>query len=103
MEDVIRGTEVKYNLNIQPVGGASMSTFDFQVIAYALGTAQKSVIPKRDCTKVDNNNYVVPVDTSPLGLGQLILDVHAYIPDQDFPDNLRTEIIRLETEQNIIQ
>lgn len=103
MEDVIRGTEVKYNLNIQPVGGVSMSTFDFQVMAYALGTAQKNVIPKRDCTEVDNNNYVVPVDTSPLGLGQLILDVYAYIPDQDFSDNLRTEIIRLETEQNIIQ
>ena len=103
MAEVIRGTELKFNLNIQPVGGISMSAFDFYVRAYSKGTAQRSVVHKYDCAKVDNDNYTVPVDTALLGLGLLILDVYAFIPDQDFPDDLRTEICRIETDITLIQ
>lgn len=103
MAEVIRGTELKFNLNIQPVSGINMSAFDFYVTAYTQGTAQRSVIQKYDCTRVNNDNYTVPVDTAPLGLGLLILDVYAFIPDQDFPDDLRTEICRIETDITLIQ
>lgn len=94
---VIRGTEIKFNLNIQPISGISMSTFDFHVIAYAQGTRQRLTINKSDCTKVDDDNYTLPVDTAPLKQGLLILDVYAHVPDQDFIDDLRTEISRIET------
>lgn len=103
MADIIRGTELKFNLNIQPVGGVSMSTYDFYVVAYAQGTPQRATVNKHDCTEVDNDNYTLPVDTTALGLGLLILDVHAYVPDQDFPDDQRTEICRIETDITIIQ
>ena len=101
MAEIIRGTEIKFNLNIQPISGISMSTFDFYVMAYAQGTPQRSVVNKFDCTKVNNDNYTLPVDTAPLGLGLLILDVYAFVPDQDFPDDLRTEICRIETDITI--
>ena len=103
MADIIRGTELKFNLNIQPVGGVSMSAYDFYIMAYAQGTSQRAKVNKYDCTKVDNDNYTLPVDTAALGLGLLILDVYAYIPDQDFPDDQRTEICRIETDITIIQ
>lgn len=103
MTRVIRGTELKFNLNIQPVSEISMSAFDFYVAAYSRGTAQRSVVQKHDCTKVDNDNYTVPIDTASLGLGLLILDVYAFIPDQDFPDDSRTEICRIETDITLIQ
>ena len=103
MADIIRGTELKFNLNIQPVGGVSMSAYDFHVIAYAQGTPQSATVNKNDCTMVDNDNYTLPVDTATLGLGLLILDVYAYVPDQDFPDDQRTEICRIETDITIIQ
>lgn len=102
MAEIIRGTEIKFNLNIQPVGGISMSAFDFYVATYAQGTPQRSIVNKSDCTKVNNDNYTLPVDTASLGLGLLILDVYAYVPDQDFPDDLRTEIYRIETDITII-
>ena len=103
MAEVIRGTELKFILNVQPVSGISMSAFDFHVMAYAQGTSKRSVIQKYDCTKINNDNYTIPVDTATLELGSLILDVYAFIPDQDFPDDLRTEICRIETDITIIQ
>ena len=103
MAEVIRGTELKFNLNIAQIGGISMSSYDFYVIAYAQSTAQRLTVLKGDCTKLDNDNYTVPVDTGALGLGLLILDVYANIPDQDFRDNARTEICRVETDITIIK
>lgn len=102
MAEVIRGTEVKFNLNIEPIGDVHMSSYDFMVTAYCAGTSQKVVIQKSDCVKVDDDNYTLPVDTSALGTGQLMLDVRAYIPDTDFPDSTRTEIVRLETDIEVI-
>ena len=103
MADTIRGTELKFGLNIQPIGEISMSMYDFHVVAYAKNTQQRIIVDKSDCTKTDDNNYTLPVDTTPLGLGTLVLDVYAYVPDEDFPDDLRTEICRIETDITIIQ
>ena len=103
MADIIRGTEIKFNLSIEPIGEISMSMYDFYVIAYAKGTQQRIIIDKSDCTEIDSDNYTLPVDTTSLGLGQLILDVYANVPDEDFSDGSRTEISRTETNITIIQ
>ena len=103
MTEIIRGTDLKFNLNILPMSGISMSSYDFQVVAYTKGSGQRVTIFKDSCTKEDNDNYTLPVETSSLGLGELILDVYAFIPDTDFDDKIRTEISRLETEILIVQ
>lgn len=102
MTDIIRGTELKFNLNIEPISDVSMSFFNFNVVAYCLGTPQRVKVLKSDCTEIDADNFTVPLDTAALGLGQLILDVYAFIPDQDFIDDYRTEICRIETDVIII-
>ena len=102
MADIIRGTEIKFNLNIEPMGDIHMSSYDFEARAYCRGTQQKVVIPKSDFTIVDDDNFTLPIDTNMLGLGILVVDIYAYIPDQDFPDDLRTEISRIETDINIV-
>lgn len=103
MTDIIRGTEVKFNLNIEPIDNISMDDYDFLIYAYCKGSAQRVEVPKSDCTEVDNDNYTIPIDTSGLSLGQMFVDIHAYVPDNEFPDGFRTEIIRIETELNVIQ
>ena len=103
MTDVIRGTDIKFNLNILPISGISMSSYDFSVVAYAKGTNQRITIIKDSCAMEDDDNYIVPVDTTSLGLGELLLDVYAFIPDTDFDDGIRTEICRIETDITIIQ
>lgn len=103
MTDIIRGTELKFNVNIEPIDNISMISYDFEAKAYCLGTKQRIAVPKSDCTAVDDDNYILPIDTTGLALGQLIVDIYAYVPDQDFPDDTRTEIVRIETDINIIE
>lgn len=102
MEQIIRGAEIKFKLNIAPMNGFRMSSYDFHVTAYCKDTKQKLEITKDECTMDDEDTYIVPVDTSALGLGELMLDVYADVPDDIFPDELRTDIARLETHLEII-
>ena len=97
----IIGTEEKFNLRISPLGDLHAADYDFSVKAYSNKSANL-IIPKDECIMVDNDNFIVRVDTSALGLGQIILEVTAYIPDSDFPDGLRTEIARYTTDTLII-
>jgi hypothetical protein len=53
--------------------------------------------------RVDSNNYIVLVDTNEVGAGDLKCKVTAYIPDGDFPDELRTEVVNIDTGINIIK
>lgn len=102
MEQIIRGAEIKFQLNIAPMNGFRMSSYDFRVVAYCKDTKQKLEVTKEECTMLDDDNYIVPVDTASLGLGELLLDVYAEVPDDIFPDELRTDVARLETYVEII-
>lgn len=53
-------------------------------------------IPKSECIKIDKDNYVILVDTSLLGAGDIKAKVIANIPDFDFPDTVRTEVVALD-------
>ena len=53
-------------------------------------------IPKSECIKIDKDNYVILVDTSLLGAGDIKAKVIANIPDFDFPDKVRTEVVALD-------
>ena len=97
----IIGTEEKFNLWLAPLGDIHASDYDFSVKAYSNKQANL-VIPKHELIMVDDDNFIVRIDTSALGLGKIILEVTAYIPDSDFPDGLRTEIARYTTDTTII-
>ncbi len=101
MTTSIIGTEEKFNLYIEPLGVIHAADYDFSVKAYSNKQASL-IIPKSELTPIDADNFIVRIDTSALGLGQITLEVSAYIPDSDFPDNLRTEIARYLTDTIII-
>ena len=91
-QKVFLGTELKLNVNIEPVNGLTMDDFNFEVVVYC--TPSKSLtIPKNDAVKIDSNNYVVLIDTRIVGAGDLKCKVSAFIDDPDFPDGYRTEIV----------
>ena len=60
-------------------------------------------IAKRDAIRIDENNYVLLVDTEELGAGDVKCKITAYIPDFDFPDTLRTEVSLIDTGLNVIK
>lgn len=101
-DDVFIGTELKMNVNIAPINGVSMDDYDFEVETYC--SPKKSIITKKsEAIRVDGNNYVVLVDTSTVGAGDLKCKVTAYLPDADFSDMLRTEVVSIDTGINIIK
>ena len=52
--------------------------------------------------KVDDDNYLVIVDTTTLGIGNLHITITANVPDDDFEGRLRKEIICVPTNINIV-
>jgi hypothetical protein len=90
--NVFLGTELKLNINIEPIGAVTMEDYDFEVEVYC--SAKKViVIPKSEAIKVDSNNYIVLVDTNVVGAGELKCKITAHIPDGDFADRGRTEVV----------
>lgn len=98
---VFAGTEVKLNVNISPIEGMSMENYDFKVQCFT--SARKVVtIEKVKAIKVDADNYKICVDTNGIGSGALRCRITAYLPDDDFPDKLRTEVVEVATNITIV-
>ena len=76
--------------------------YDFVVEVYC--SNQKVLnIPKSQAIRVDEENYVVLVDTKVIGTGRIKCKVTAQIPDADFSDSYRTEVVIIDTELDIIK
>lgn len=96
------GTELKLNIHIEPIGEITMDDYDFEVEVYC--SPKKSIlIAKKDTIRIDSDNYVVLIDTNLVGVGDLKCKVTAKVPDGDFPDNFRTEIVCIDTGINIVK
>lgn len=96
------GTELKLNLNIAPIDGMTMDEYEFEADVYC---SKKNVlsIPKSAMIRVDESNYIMKVDTALLGAGEVKCIVRAEIPDADFEDLMRTEVVGLNTEIQIVK
>lgn len=90
------GTELKLNIHIEPIDGLTMDNYDFNIDVYV---SQRKIVstPKSECVRIDENNYVVLVDTNVIGVGDITCKVTAYVPDGDFDDGLRTEVVQIQT------
>lgn len=95
MELVDIGTELKLNVHLDKVDGKSAAEYDFNVEFYTF--QKKLVIPKEELTKVDDDNYIALVNTNDVGCGELKARITAYIPDSDFGDNYRKEVLTVNT------
>lgn len=79
----------------------SMENYDFKVQCFT--SARKVVtIDKAKAIKVDADNYKICVDTNGIGSGALRCRITAYLPDDDFPDKLRTEVVEVDTNITIV-
>lgn len=86
------GTELKLNIHIEPIDGVTMDGYDFTVQFYC-SPMRKVELKKHQAIRIDENNYLYRVDSKSVGPGRLLCRVVAEIPDGDFDDGLRTEVI----------
>ena len=101
-QTIFLGTELKLNVNIEKIGDIAMDDYDFTVSLYC-STSKAVVVPKQDAIRVDDSNYIVCADTTILGAGKLKCRVEANLPDGDFSDQLRTEVMIIDTGIEIVK
>ena len=100
-ENIIQGSEFKINVNMDPIDGNSMSNTFFKCI---FSCGDKSItLDKDDMIQVNDNNYVAPLNSSKLGIGNIKIRYEVDIPDEDFDDGYRHEIAIINTGINIIK
>lgn len=103
MEEFIYGSEGKLLLDIKPIGGHSAYNLDFNVELYT-NPKKKVVIDKYNCIPTEENPdlFYVVFDTKELGVGDLTVEIEAFVPDDCFADGKRTERVRIESVATII-
>lgn len=82
------GTELKYLVEIT-AHGFSMADDNFFIDLIRGGVTRR--FEKSDLI-TDGENYYLAFDTTDFGAGELYATITAYVPDNDFPDHLRTEV-----------
>jgi len=86
------GTKLKYALTIR-ADGFDMDEDDFMVEIKR--GANSIVLKKEDIERDSEGQYYVCFDTTELGSGSICAVVTAYVPDADFPDGVRTEVMKI--------
>ena len=93
LQDVPIGNDIKMEFALTACG-FSMQDDDFTVRAYV---SRKKVVEKdkRDLPVNENNGkYIFAFNSEDVGVGICIFEAVAYVPDDDFDDGFRTEIVR---------
>lgn len=95
------GSEIKLNIGIEPIGPHHMRDYDFDCEFYCYAN-RKVVLRKDAMIEQDQDNYLAVLDSKSLGTGELKCKITAYVPDADSEDDVRTEVLVLDTGLQII-
>lgn len=90
-ESAYIGQELKYALTME-AEGFSIDTDNYR-IDFVCGKKTVSKNPE-DILMDETGQYYVTLNTSGFKPGDLYAIVYAFVPDEDFPDGLRTEIVK---------
>lgn len=102
MNNIFIGSEFKLNVSIEPISDFTMDDYDFKCEFWCYSN-RKVTIEKKDMSRQDENNYIARLDSRLLGSGELKCMVTAYIPDSDFDDGYRTEVVCVDTNCDIVK
>ena len=59
-------------------------------------------LSKEQMIKVDADNYIAVLDSKILGSGTVMLKLSVDIPDDNFPEGIRPEVVRFSTGVNVV-
>lgn len=90
------GTEFKMNVNMEAIDGYHMGDVDFTCKFYT-NKSRAVELTKTDMIEIDEDNYVAPLSSEELGKGYVTVKYECDIPDEDFDDSLRHEVVEIRT------
>lgn len=85
------GSDLKFALTID-TPGFSMDDDDFEVTI--LGRSRNKTIKKEEMLLTGDSKWIFTYNTAEIGSGEHWMKVTAYVPDTDFDDGLRTEVVK---------
>lgn len=92
LNESIKGTIFKLNVHMNPVDNFHLADVEWEAEVFAAGGIGKRIkVIKEDAVKVDEDNYIISVDSAVGGAGEYSLILTAYIPDADCPNGIRVE------------
>jgi hypothetical protein len=92
MATIIKGTELKLGINVDPIDDWTLTNGEFDIEVYT-NKNNKLNFNQKECIPNDNDNgIIIPIDTSKLKEGEIKVKFTAYIPDLLFEDGKRTDI-----------
>lgn len=90
------GSQIKILIEASLPDDLRLFDVDFDVVVYNDDKKDKKKdYAKKDCILTDEMDYVVLIDSDELGVGTYMVKLTVYIPDADFPDGKRKEVIRI--------
>lgn len=87
------GTDLKFLISIE-AEGFSMDEDDYTIVLKCNG--RQVTVGKDAIVEGSQGEHFLLVDSSQFGSGLLTMTVYADVPDEDFPDNSRTEVATME-------
>lgn len=87
----VRGTMFKLNINMTPIDGHTMAEVEWDAEVFTELGHKSQTVKKADAFKIDDDNYIIPVDSSICGAGRYYVTLTAKIPDTAFDSGFRTE------------
>lgn len=90
-QNSVKGTKLKLNISLPPIDGHHLADVEWSALVFTEQGSKTLTIDKEDAIYIDDDNYVVRVDTSLVGAGKYYVTLTAYIPDTDFDDGIRPE------------
>lgn len=91
----IIGTEFKVLVEIEPVDEVHMADMEFTCLFYTR-IDYPLTVTKEQMIKVNDDSYIALVDTTGMSPGTLRNRMTVDIPDKDFADGYRREVVDVE-------
>lgn len=92
-ENYYIGTDLKFAITLT-CDGFSMDDDDYTIVLKCNG--RQVTVSKDAIVEGSQGEHFLLVDSSQFGSGLLTMTVYADVPDEDFPDNSRTEVATME-------
>lgn len=90
------GSQIKILIAATLPDNLTLFDVDFDVVVYNDDKKdQQKKYKKTECVLTDESDYVVLVNSDEFGVGTYMVKLTVYIPDTDFPDGRRKEVIRI--------
>lgn len=97
MGNSVKGTVFKLNINMTPNGVSNLDSIDWEAEVYTKGGGKRQTITKADAIRIDDDNYVIAVDSAIGGSGAYFLTFTAKIHDEQCQNSIRIEKVTVPT------